>query len=77
MSGTSRQKVRGRIIIVQEQFFRLVTDSGRGLLLTLGVFARSAPEELIRFRDERTVVEVEYEGEPGYASGKAHAVRPL
>lgn len=68
---------RGRIIVAQEQTFRLATDGGPTLLLTLSVHGANRPAELVRFRDEGTLVDVVYEGEPGFDSGVAHAVRPI
>ncbi len=74
---TSKRKLKGRIIVVQEDRFRIVEDSGRGYLFTLSHKAGINQEDLERFRDAGTRVDVEYEGEPNLASGIAHTVEPL
>jgi hypothetical protein len=66
-------QVRGRLIQVQEQRFRLALDDGPAYLLTLAHTATADLEALLRAGRE---VVVEYEGEPGLSSGVAHAVRP-
>jgi hypothetical protein len=65
----------GRISVVQEGRFRLLTDGGQGLLLTLGHDASVDDAGLhdLHARDARVLVE--YEGEPNLASGVAHRVR--
>jgi hypothetical protein len=65
----------GYITVVQEQRFRLVTDDGRGLLLTLAENARVDGHTLQGLHNNRTHVRVEYEGEPNMASGVAHAIK--
>lgn len=71
-----RRTVRGHIIIVQEQRFRLLTERGQGVLLTLSHHANVGVGALQRYRDAQALVTVEYEGEPNMASGIAHAVHP-
>ena len=68
--------VRGRVAVVQEQRFRLTTDDGRSLLLTLAHGATADPDDLSRFHDAGTPVEVEYTGEPNLETAVARAVRP-
>ena len=68
--------VRGRLIQVQEQRFRVVLDDGPTYLLTLAHNAAIDPTELQHLMRTGTQVTVEYEGEPGLTSGVAHAVRP-
>jgi hypothetical protein len=65
--------VRGRVIQVQEQRFRLVLDDGPAYLLTL---AHDAVADLQGLLGSGGQVVVEFEGEPGLSSGVAHAVRP-
>lgn len=72
-----RQTARGRVIIAQEQTFRLATDDGPTLLLILSVHGKTPSEQVLRFRDAGTPVEVTYEGEPGFDSGAAYSLRPL
>lgn len=75
--GDGRQTARGRIAVVQEQTFRLVTADGAPLHLTLSVYGRPFPWDLARYRDAGTEVEVEYAGVPGTATATAHSVRPV
>jgi hypothetical protein len=67
----------GYIILVQEQRFRLVTDAGRGLLLTLARDAGSSAGDLRRWHQTNTRVRVSYEGEPNLESGVTRLVRPV
>jgi hypothetical protein len=68
------KQARGTIAVVQEERFRLVTDAGAGLLLTLSHKANVTPEDLWRYHRERTHVAVDYSGEPNLANGVAHRV---
>jgi hypothetical protein len=77
MTTDGKRQARGRILAIQEQVFRLHTEQGQNYLLTLGHGAHTRPEELRRFKEHGTLVEVEYEGEPSLASGKALAVREV
>ncbi len=73
--ATDRTHVaQGTIAVVQEQRFRLVTDAGQGLLLTLAYDAPLDESDLHRFHDTGMHVVVEYEGEPNLASGVAHSI---
>jgi hypothetical protein len=66
----------GHITVVQEQRFRLVTDTGQGLLLTLAHNAPVGENDLQRWHQAKTHVAVTYEGQPNFASGIAYAVKP-
>ncbi len=77
MPAAAKRKLKGRIILVQEDRFRMVADTGQGYLFTLSHKAEVGQEDLLRFRDADAEVTVEYEGEPNVASGVAHAVEPL
>lgn len=77
MAGDTTRTARGRIVVVQEQAFRLLTDDGRGLHLTLGVYGWPFPQDLARFRDAGTTIEVEYDGEPGTTTATAHVIHPV
>ena len=68
---------RGHLTHVQEQRFRIATSGGPNLLLTLAQTAHLDSAELQRLLRERATVVVDYEGEPGLASGVAHEVRRL
>ncbi len=67
------QFATGQIIAVQEQRFRLLTNSGQALLLTLGTHARLAVDlgDLMR---NQALVRVAYTGEPNLASGIVRSV---
>ncbi len=76
MAGTRSRSVTGVIAVVQEERFRLVTDSGQAYLLTLHNNLRTSAEDLCRWHKQGTRVIVEYEGEPNLTSGVACAIRP-
>jgi hypothetical protein len=65
----------GKIAVVQEERFRLITDDGQGLLLTLSHSARATPEDLWAYHRRSAHVRVDYSGEPNMASGVATSVR--
>ena len=67
----------GYIIVVQEDRFRLMTDSGQGFLLTLAHDARTSAADLCRIQGTHAHVAITYTGEPNLASGIAHAIRAL
>jgi hypothetical protein len=70
------QSVTGYISVVQEQRFRLITQDGQGLLLTL---ARNAPltgSDLSHWQADNVHVVVEYTGVPNLDTGVAHTVQP-
>jgi hypothetical protein len=72
----NKQLASGHITVVQEERFRLLTDGGQGLLLTLAHGAGADAADLARYLAEHAHVTVEYRGEPNLASGVALAVRP-
>jgi len=57
--------VAGRIIVVQEMRFRIVTADGRGFLFTLARNANVDTTELRRLHARDTPVSVTYVGQPG------------
>ncbi len=67
----------GRILAVQEDRFRLMTDEGETLLLTLPRFGRTGAADLRRWHETGAHVRVVYSGEPDLASGAARSVTPL
>jgi hypothetical protein len=75
MPEKTRQVVSGRITVVQEQRFRLLSDGGQGMLFTLAHDALISMAELHRLHERDAHVLVEYTGEPNLASGGAHDVR--
>lgn len=67
----------GRIIVVQEERFRLTTDDGRSFLFVLD---RKSPVHISavrRLQKAHTEVRVKYSGEPNTGSGIAHLVQPV
>ena len=67
----------GYITVVQEQRFRLVTDTGQGLLLTLAHDAPLDSNNLQHLHESETHVDVEYEGNPNLQTGVAHIISSL
>ena len=67
----------GYITVVQEQRFRLVTDAGQGLLLTLAHDAPLDSNNLQHLHESETHVDVEYEGNPNLQTGVAHIISSL
>jgi hypothetical protein len=67
--------VRGHITLVQEERFRVVSDSGQGLLFTLAHNANISAADLHRFHEEGAEVVVGFRGEPDLETGVAHSVR--
>jgi hypothetical protein len=75
MNAAPARSVQGHILLVQEERFRLLADSGRSYLFTLAHGASLDSEALHRFHQQHTHVTVEYEGEPDLASCVARCVR--
>ncbi len=74
--ATDRMHVaQGTIAVVQEERFRLITDTGQGLLLTLAYDAPLDGADLRQLHQANRHVIVEYEGEPNLDSGVAHSIK--
>jgi hypothetical protein len=73
--GELKVHVSGRIVAVQEQRFRLASDSGQVYLLTLGRDVQLDAAELNHLKDTAAHVAVDYTGEPNLADGVAHSLR--
>ncbi len=67
----------GRILMVQEERFRLMTDAGDTLLLTVPTFARFGPADLKRWRAQNAHVRVTYAGAPNLVSGVARSIKEM
>jgi hypothetical protein len=67
----------GYITVVQEERFRIVTDDGRGFLLTLARGADSSAAELEQLRNAHVRVRVSASGNPNTASGLAHDIEMI
>jgi hypothetical protein len=76
MGSSARKHATGRIAVVQEERFRLISDDGQGLLLTLSHKAQAGPEQMCRWHQQGTEVRVDYVGEPNLSDGVAMEVRP-
>jgi hypothetical protein len=66
----------GIITVVQEGRFRLASEDGRSLLLTLAAAAPHEPQDVQALQAEGVRVGVVHEDAPGRASGVAHEIRP-
>jgi hypothetical protein len=69
-------QVVGRIAVVQESRFRVITVMGQSYLLTLDRNANVAAADLGRYQRHNCAVIVTYTGQPGLASAVAHSIRP-
>jgi hypothetical protein len=69
------ETVTGKIAVLQEARFRLITDEGQGLILTLSRSASVTPEQLWEFHRRGARVLVEYHGTPSTETGVATAVQ--
>jgi hypothetical protein len=76
MPESNRRVLRGVILAVQEERFRLLGGDGQGYLLTLAKGAAASPRDLRAWHVQQTAVTVEYTGEPNLESGIARAVYP-
>jgi hypothetical protein len=68
-------QISGRIVALQEQRFRLLTDSGQVYLLTLGRDAPLDASALAELHARGAHLDVDYTGEANLANGVAHVVR--
>lgn len=76
MGGNGTKLASGTIIGVQEMRFRLFTDEGKGLLLTLGHNSSISIDDLKNWHRTNARVVVIYDGEPNFKSAVVHTVRP-
>jgi hypothetical protein len=67
----------GRINLVQEERFRLVSKTGKAYLLVLAYNSRVTAEDLREWHDSDRWVRVVFEGEPNFESGIAHRAEPI
>lgn len=72
----AKKKVAGRVIVIQEERFKLKTDAGDVLLLRLSRSANVDPLELCGFHENDEHVEVEYVGDSNLTNAVARKVRP-
>lgn len=67
-------QVSGRILSLQEQRFRLLTDSGQVFLLTLSRHAPLDSDRLAELHRGQAHVQVQFTGEPNLSGGLAQNV---
>ncbi len=75
MAADKMHVAQGTIAVVQEERFRLITDTGQGLLLTLAHDAPLDDKDLRELHEANLHVVVEYEGKPNLESGVAHSIK--
>jgi hypothetical protein len=67
-------RAHGYILAIQEQRFRLKTDSGQVYLFTLDRRAPLDAADLHAWMDQRAPVAVDYSGEPNLAHATVHTI---
>ena len=77
MASRPKSKITGRIILVQETRFQIISESGRSYLFSLAHNASASAEDTIRWHNDNEKVMVIFEGRPALASGIAHTVKPI
>jgi hypothetical protein len=70
-------RITGRIVALQEQRFRLATDDGQVVLLTLGAEARPDAATLAVWQRRGAHLEVQVSGEPNVAGGVARLMQEI
>lgn len=73
----AKKSVRGRIITVQEDRFRIKDTAGRSYVLTLSHDSSAGIEDLEAWRLQDTEVQVWFEGLPNVDSGTASRVNAV
>ncbi len=71
----SKKTLRGHIVLVQEERFRVIDESGRSYLFDLSHKSSVGNEDLLVLAETKTDVLVEYEGEPELETGVARSIR--
>ena len=66
--------ITGRVLAVQEQRFRLLTEGGQVYLLTLAHDAPLRQTDLCDFQERNVEVSVDFQGEPNFSGGVARNV---
>lgn len=69
--GTGKRVLRGRLTLVQEERFRVVSEAGRAYLLVLAHDSAVSADDLREWYRSGSRVCVEYEGEPNLEDGVA------
>ncbi len=77
MARKINHTVKGRILLIQEERFRVLGERGQSYLFTLARNGSPDITILERWHEADVPVQVEYEGEPNLESGVAYSVKPL
>jgi hypothetical protein len=67
--------LRGIIVAIWEERFRLLSPDGQGCLLTFSKTAPVGPRDLRGWRNRITPVRVRYNGQPNFVTGIAWSVQ--
>lgn len=76
MADKKVKRLIGRIILVQEDRFRLVGRTGRGYLFSMSHKARAGGRDLQQWHRANLHVLVRFSGEPNLNNGIAYSVEP-
>jgi hypothetical protein len=76
MGGVLLNTIKGKIIAIQEERFRLMSSEGRGYIMTLAKHTSTGVRDLAYWRETGALVEVAYSGQPHLDTGVAWDVRP-
>lgn len=71
----NKKEVVGRVILVQEERFRMVDEKGKSYLFDLSHNSSIRDKDLTDWSRTKTWLVVEYEGEPELESGIAVSVK--
>ncbi len=72
-SGT--RELKGHIVVVQEERFRVVDELGRSFLFDLSHSSSIGNEDLLNLNAAKADLIIQYEGEPELETGVAHSIR--
>ncbi|MFW5811104.1 MAG: hypothetical protein ACOC3W_08110 [Thermodesulfobacteriota bacterium] len=76
MADIKLKRLIGRILLVQEDRFRLVGRTGKGYLFSMSHNARAGSRDLQQWRRANFHVLVRFSGEPNLKNGIAYSVEP-
>ncbi len=77
MAAIQSYSATGTVTALGENAFRLTTDHGQTLNLTLDDHLRVTRGDLMRWENMKQRVQVEYLGDPQTGTGVVMAVKPL
>lgn len=70
-----QKKIKGRIILFQEERFRIVDDQEKSFLFDLSHKVPVTSEDLSNWIKAKTPITVSFEGEAETGSGVAHSIK--